>query len=69
MREIDPAWNYDNEVESKHKVKCNYCGRIINGGITILKQRLAHKTGQVAKCHKVPPNVRKEMQELLDAGK
>ena len=68
MRDIDPAWSHGEAVGSKSKVKCNYCGRVINGGITRLKQHLAHVSGQVMKCHKVPPNVRAEMQELLNAS-
>ena len=33
-----------------------------------MKQHLAHVSRQVTKCHKVPPNVRAEMHELLDAS-
>ena len=32
-----------------------------------MKQHLGHVTGQVIKCHKVPPNVTAEMKELLNA--
>ena len=68
VRDLDPAWRHGEAVGSKNKVKCNYCGRVLNGGITRLKQHLAHVSGQVTKCHKVPPNVRAEMHELLDAS-
>ena len=68
VREIDPTWSHGEAAGSKSKVKCNYCRRVINGGIAQLKQHLAHVTGQVAKCQKVPPNVRAEMQEPLYAS-
>ena len=67
VRDLDPAWSHGEAVGSKSKVKCNYCGRVLNGGITQLKQHLAHVSGQVTKCNKVPPNVRAEMHELFDA--
>ena len=68
IRDIDPGWSHGEAVGSKTKIKCNYCGKIVNGGITRLKQHLAHVSGQVINCPKVPPNVRAEMQGLLKAS-
>jgi len=42
-------------------VKCNYCGKIVHGGIARMKQLLAHVSGQVEACLKVS----KEMSTLL----
>jgi hypothetical protein len=68
VRDIDPAWSHGEAVGSRSKVQYNYCGKVLNGGITRLKQHLAHVSGQVIKCHKVPPNVTAEMKELLIAS-
>ena len=37
--------------------KCKYCGKVIHGGITRLKQHSAHISGQVEGCRNVPAQV------------
>ena len=37
--------------------KCKYRGRVIHGGITRLKQHIAHISGQVEGCRSVPTEV------------
>ena len=70
VRDVDPAWQHGVDVDGKKsKIKCNYCGKVVTGGITRLKEHLAHKTGNVAKCTKVSPELKKEMQAFLNAGK
>ena len=69
VRDVDPAWQHGVDVDGKKsKIKCNYCGKVITGGITRLKEHLAHKTGNVAKCTKVSPELKKEMQAFLNGG-
>ena len=41
----DSAWNHGEEGRGKHKIKCKFCNRATNGGITKLKQHLAYKQG------------------------
>lgn len=67
---IDPAWTYGVPVNVKRtKIQYNYFHKEVNGGITSLKQHLAHKAGKVAKCPNVPQEVRREMKALLPARK
>ncbi|KAJ1284374.1 hypothetical protein BS78_03G198900 [Paspalum vaginatum] len=64
----DPAWKHCNcpDVSRRHSLKCNYCQNIYTGGITRIKKHLAKipKSG-VAKCTKVPSDVKNEMFRLL----
>ena len=70
VHDVDPAWQHGVDVDGKKsKIKCNYCGKVVTVGITRLKEHLAHKTGNVAKCTKVSPELKKEMQAFLNAGK
>ncbi|KAJ6710679.1 hypothetical protein OIU74_011529 [Salix koriyanagi] len=55
---IDPGWEHGiAQDERKKKVKCNYCGKIVSGGIFRLKQHLARMSGEVTHCVKVPEEV------------
>ena len=70
LREYDPAWAHGESVEGvRHKIKSKHCGKILNGGITRLKEHLPHKEGQVIACPHVPRDVMKKMQALLKSGK
>ncbi|XXG68541.1 hypothetical protein AAC387_Pa06g1604 [Persea americana] len=70
VRDVDPVWQHGVDVDGKKsKIKCNYCSKVVTVGITRLKEHLAHKTGNVAKCTKVSPELKKEMQAFLNAGK
>ncbi|KAL0373131.1 UNVERIFIED_CONTAM: hypothetical protein Scaly_0994700 [Sesamum calycinum] len=52
----------------RKKCKCNYCGKVVHGGITRLKQHIAHVSGNVEACSRVPSEIRKMVQKLLDEG-
>lgn len=64
----DPAWKHCTmpDVNKKNSLKCNYCSITYHGGITRIKYHLGNvpKCG-VAKCLKVPSDVKAEMIKLL----
>ena len=64
----DPAWNHCTmpDPSKKHSLKCNYCGKSYSGGITRIKYHLGKvPRSNVAKCQKVPSDVKEEMIKLL----
>ncbi|XVE77492.1 hypothetical protein DITRI_Ditri13aG0067000 [Diplodiscus trichospermus] len=64
---VDPGWEHGiAQDERKKKVKCNYCGKIVSGGIFRLKQHLARLSGEVTHCEKVPEEVCLNMRKNLD---
>ncbi|KAJ6972758.1 uncharacterized protein [Populus alba] len=64
---IDPGWEHGiAQDERKKKVKCNYCGKIVSGGIFRLKQHLARMSGEVTHCVKVPEEVCFNMRKNLE---
>ncbi|WVZ83648.1 hypothetical protein U9M48_030776 [Paspalum notatum var. saurae] len=68
----DPAWKYCTlpDMSKKYQLKCIFCQQLCSGGITRVKYHLAHipKSG-VAKCPKVPTDVKDMMHELLTKNK
>ena len=42
-------------------MRCNYCRKVMYGGITRLKEHVGHVTGQVETCPRVP-------REVIDVG-
>uniref|UniRef100_A0A1D1ZDT6 Anhydro-N-acetylmuramic acid kinase n=1 Tax=Anthurium amnicola TaxID=1678845 RepID=A0A1D1ZDT6_9ARAE len=63
----DPGWEHGvAQDEKKKKVKCNYCGKIVSGGIYRLKQHLARISGEVTYCKKAPEEVFVKMKENLE---
>ena len=41
------GWDHATPIGNDRKVtKCNYCGKIIHGGITRMKQHIGHVVGQ-----------------------
>lgn len=63
----DPGWEHGiAQDERKKKVKCNYCGKIVSGGIYRLKQHLARVSGEVTYCDKAPEEVFLKMRENLE---
>ncbi|MBA0776154.1 hypothetical protein Gotri_011195, partial [Gossypium trilobum] len=64
----DYGWRWGEPVEGNHNnVKCRFCGRMIKGGITQLKEHLAAKKENVARCPHVSVEVRKAIaQQLLE---
>ncbi|XP_056687918.1 uncharacterized protein [Spinacia oleracea] len=65
-KDEDIGWKFGEAVDgNKRKVKCKFCHKIISGGITRLKQHLAHKSGDVAPCGSVSVDVKREIMALL----
>jgi hypothetical protein len=63
---VDPGWEHGvAQDQRKKKVKCNYCGKIVSGGIYRLKQHLARVSGEVTYCDKSPEEVCMRMKENL----
>ncbi|KAE8671240.1 HAT dimerization domain-containing protein isoform 2 [Hibiscus syriacus] len=56
------AWDCSRSKEKK--VKCNYCGKVVSGGIFRLKQHLARLSGEVTHCEKVPEEVCLNMRKI-----
>ncbi|KAK7278387.1 hypothetical protein RJT34_23415 [Clitoria ternatea] len=63
----DIGWHFGTLVPGKNRnnVVCNLCGRVITGGITRLKEHLAHMTGEVKGCGRVSTFIRENMMKLL----
>ena len=69
-RDIDPAWSFGEAVENNRlKIKCKFCGKVTNGGITRFKHHLGHISGNVAGCTEVPREVREQMKALVGQNK
>ncbi|XP_021751854.1 uncharacterized protein LOC110717460 isoform X1 [Chenopodium quinoa] len=64
---VDPGWEHGTaQDEKKKKVKCNYCGKVVSGGIYRLKQHLARISGEVTYCERAPEDVYLRMRENLE---
>ncbi|KAL9240750.1 hypothetical protein vseg_014934 [Gypsophila vaccaria] len=64
---VDPGWDHGIAQDArKKKVKCNYCGKVVSGGIYRLKQHLARVSGEVTYCDRAPEDVYLKMRENLD---
>ncbi|XP_058076143.1 uncharacterized protein LOC131224790 isoform X1 [Magnolia sinica] len=64
---FDPGWEHGVAQDTrKKKVKCNYCGKIVSGGIYRLKQHLARLSGEVTHCKRAPEEVHLKMKENLE---
>ena len=66
----DIGWEHAEPVGgSRRTTKCKYCGKVIHGGITRLKQHIAHISGQVEGCPRVSVevsySVRQHMSDTL----
>ena len=58
----DIGWRFAKAIDgSRHKMSCKLCDKIITGGITRLKQHLAHQKDQLSRCPNVLIEIRKEM--------
>ncbi|KAE9455557.1 hypothetical protein C3L33_12539, partial [Rhododendron williamsianum] len=67
---VDPGWEHGiAQDERKKKVRCNYCAKIVSGGIYRLKQHLARLSGEVTYCDKAPEEVFLKMRENLEGGR
>ena len=65
----DIAWKYCTPIEGNiNDIMCNFCVMVIkSGGITRFKFHLSHTDSHSnsKKCPNVPPEVKKEMRQLL----
>ncbi|CAN0879198.1 hypothetical protein LINGRAHAP2_LOCUS12898 [Linum grandiflorum] len=67
---VDPGWEHGiSQDDRKKKVKCNYCGKIVSGGIYRLKQHLARVSGEVTYCDKAPEDVYHKMKQNLQGSR
>ncbi|KAH7856040.1 hypothetical protein Vadar_031995 [Vaccinium darrowii] len=66
----DIGWKFGVTVEknNRSRVKCKLCDKVMSGGITRLKEHLAHKKGQVASCDRVTSEVRILMMQHLQGN-
>nr|GMD91954.1 Ribonuclease H-like domain containing protein [Ipomoea batatas] len=69
----DPAWNHcvevvhDGEEKRAYKyVRCNYCEKVVKGGVSRLKHHLAGTRVGVKPCDKVPEAVKQQCVDLLN---
>ncbi|KAG6530883.1 hypothetical protein ZIOFF_004645 [Zingiber officinale] len=69
-RPPDIGWQYGTMIGGhRHHVKCNYCHRIMIGGITRFKKHLASKKGEIKGCEAVPKEVREIIAHHLATRK
>ncbi|XP_071913925.1 uncharacterized protein [Coffea arabica] len=70
MTSKDIGWKHGKPVGGNRKiVRCNYCGKIMHGGITRLKEHVGHVIGQVKPCPRASSEVRDLMKMHLKIGK
>ncbi|KAL5782792.1 hypothetical protein ACOSP7_007821 [Xanthoceras sorbifolium] len=63
---VDPGWEHGvAQDERKKKVKCNYCDKVVSGGVNRFKQHLARIPGEVAPCNEAPKEVYFKMKEHM----
>ena len=62
----DVEWKHGTSVDGcTNKIKCNYCQRIVQGGVYRLKHHLACTQKNVGICKSVPEAVQKEMWDIV----
>ncbi|KAD6454786.1 hypothetical protein E3N88_09492 [Mikania micrantha] len=69
----DPAWKYGVEHQVPAQggkkgykyIKCNFCSKVITGGVKRMKEHLGCTHKDVAPCDKVPPEVKEEILHYL----
>ncbi|XP_028550851.1 uncharacterized protein LOC110112362 [Dendrobium catenatum] len=68
----DPAWKYSTQVDVGGSdktyvyLKCNYCDKVVKGGVTRMKEHLSGSHKNVAPCSKVPDAVREEIKSYMN---
>ncbi|KAL0412117.1 UNVERIFIED_CONTAM: hypothetical protein Slati_3801400 [Sesamum latifolium] len=64
---LDNGWEHATPVGGdRKKCKCNYCGKVVHGGITRLKQHIAHVSENIEACSRVPSEIRKMDDDDID---
>ncbi|QHO53343.1 uncharacterized protein DS421_2g47130 [Arachis hypogaea] len=68
---IDPGWKYVSVVEdgNTNDTICNFCGKIMRGGITRANEHFMIKPGNVVGCQMVPKDVIAELWEFYNQKK
>ncbi|XP_040945800.1 uncharacterized protein [Gossypium hirsutum] len=62
----DIGWHFGTLVpNARGSIVCKLCGKVVKGGITRLKEHIAHKTGNVAPCPNVTGVIRESMMNVL----
>ncbi|CAL9202228.1 unnamed protein product, partial [Musa hybrid cultivar] len=65
-RPLEIGWQYGTMIGNHwHHVQCNYCHRIMIGGITRFKKHLASKKGEIKGCEAAPKEVREVIRKHL----
>ncbi|XP_058774187.1 uncharacterized protein LOC131648448 [Vicia villosa] len=65
----DIAWKHGVSVDGgTRKIKCNYCSKVVIGGVYRLKHHLAGTQLNVEACKSVPDDVRVQMWEILKSS-
>ncbi|KAL0911027.1 hypothetical protein M5K25_019130 [Dendrobium thyrsiflorum] len=63
----DPSWKYSVQVDiggaekTYVYLKCNFCDKMVKGGVTRMKEHLSGSHKNVAPCAKVPDKVKEEI--------
>ncbi|RWR92243.1 hypothetical protein CKAN_02145200 [Cinnamomum micranthum f. kanehirae] len=67
----DPAWQYAHleNPQNINRFKCNFCGKISNGGVYRVKQHLAGGFRNITACPKCPAEVREAIREYMTKKK
>ena len=67
----DVGWEYGVLVDAnnKDKVKCKFCGKVMQGGIYRLKQHVAHEGKNVRKCRDNTDEAKANCKKSLDEAK
>ncbi|KAG6536172.1 hypothetical protein ZIOFF_001221 [Zingiber officinale] len=55
--------------DNRKTIRCKFCEKVITGGITRLKQHIAHVTGNVEICHKAPKEISSMLRKHLQDSK
>ena len=66
----DIGWEHAEPIGGSRTTKCKYCGKVIHGGITRLKQHIVHISRQVEGCPRVLVEVsHSARQHMFDTSK
>ncbi|KAL0906544.1 hypothetical protein M5K25_025046 [Dendrobium thyrsiflorum] len=66
----DPSWKYSVQVDVGGEktyvyLKCNFCGKVVKGSVTRMKEHLSCSHKNVAPCASVPNNVKDEIAAYM----
>ncbi|KAL0906436.1 hypothetical protein M5K25_024931 [Dendrobium thyrsiflorum] len=67
----DPSWKYSVQVDiggaekTYVYLKCNFCDKVVKGGVTRMKEHLSSSHKNVAPCANVPDKVKEEISAYM----